>query len=394
MRAADRSPGREGHRYPVHVARGYILIELDRLAEARSTLEAGRRIGEELGLGWHQGSYHVPGIVQHFVAGQWDEAIAEVEASIELAAGTGESFGLLVGRSVLALISLHRNDVRRAEEAAAAAVGQYSEHRHHPLPLAVGAVGPGPHAGGGGRTAAGLRDAGRLLGPVRRARPRAGVPDARGRSRAAGPGLRGRGTGAGGDGPRRRARRAEPRRRLAGRGGPALPGPAGRRRRGAARRGRRLRRRIAAARAGAHRRGGGGGLRPAGPARRRPGRCWIRRPRSTSASARRATWPGPRRCCAGRVSAVAAGAAAAGRSSAGTASPRPSARSRAWWRRGCRIPRSATGCTYRTGRCRPTSPTSSPSSTSPRAPSGCRGGPAGKRVSPISAKWPMFSPRR
>ena len=122
VRAADRSPHREGHRYPVHVARGYVLIELDRLADARATLEAGSRIGEELGLGWHQGSYHVPSIVQYFVAGQWDEAVTEVEASVELAAGTGESFGLLVGRSVLALISLHRNDIRRAGEA----IGEYS----------------------------------------------------------------------------------------------------------------------------------------------------------------------------------------------------------------------------------------------------------------------------
>ena len=75
VRAADRSPHREGHRYPVHVARGYVLIELDRLADARATLEAGSRIGEELGLGWHQGSYHVPSIMQYFVAGQWDEAV-------------------------------------------------------------------------------------------------------------------------------------------------------------------------------------------------------------------------------------------------------------------------------------------------------------------------------
>jgi hypothetical protein len=101
----------------------------------------------------------------------------------------------------------------------------------------------------------------------------------------------------------------------------------------------------------------------------RPGRCSTGRPRSTSGSAPPATWPGPRRCCAGRVSAAAAGAAAADRNSAGPASPPPSARSPAWWPRGCRIPRSATGCTFRTGRCRRTSPTYSPSSTSPPAPS-------------------------
>ena len=43
----------------------------------------------------------------------------------------------------------------------------------------------------------------------------------------------------------------------------------------------------------------------------RPGSCSTGRPRSTSGSVPPATWPGPRRCCAGRASAVAAGAAAA-----------------------------------------------------------------------------------
>ena len=34
VQAADRSPGRQGHRYPLHVARGFVLIELDRLGRA------------------------------------------------------------------------------------------------------------------------------------------------------------------------------------------------------------------------------------------------------------------------------------------------------------------------------------------------------------------------
>ncbi len=129
LRAADHSPGRAGHRYPVHVPRGFILIELDRLAEAGDTLETGRRISEELGLGWHQPSYQVPGIVRQFVAGQWDEAMAEIGASTELAAATGESYGLVVGHSVHALISLHRDDVEGADRAvlAARAAGQHGE---------------------------------------------------------------------------------------------------------------------------------------------------------------------------------------------------------------------------------------------------------------------------
>ena len=50
VRLADLSPGRRGHRYPVCMTRGHILIELDRLDEARSVLGTGRRISEELGV--------------------------------------------------------------------------------------------------------------------------------------------------------------------------------------------------------------------------------------------------------------------------------------------------------------------------------------------------------
>jgi tetratricopeptide (TPR) repeat protein len=50
VRLADRSPRRRGHQEVVHLTRGNILMELDRLQEARSTLQTGRRIGEELGV--------------------------------------------------------------------------------------------------------------------------------------------------------------------------------------------------------------------------------------------------------------------------------------------------------------------------------------------------------
>jgi hypothetical protein len=39
---ADQSPGRLGHRFPVHIPRGFILVALDRLGEARTTIETGR----------------------------------------------------------------------------------------------------------------------------------------------------------------------------------------------------------------------------------------------------------------------------------------------------------------------------------------------------------------
>jgi DNA-binding CsgD family transcriptional regulator len=127
VRLADRSPSRQGHRFPIHVTRGFILTEIDRLDEAISTLEVGRRIGEELGIRWHLPNYQMIGAVARFLAGEWDDAIAEVEAARELADETGESHSLILGHCVVSLIWLHRNDLSQARQAVNAAMGQLGE---------------------------------------------------------------------------------------------------------------------------------------------------------------------------------------------------------------------------------------------------------------------------
>ncbi len=131
VRIADQTPSRDGHRYPLHAHRGHILTELDRLDEARSALDTGRRISDDLGRGWHLPSYQMVRTAERFVAGEWDDAITEVEASVDLAHETGQAFGLILDRSVLSLISLHRNDLNRAKAAASAAVGQLGETGAH-----------------------------------------------------------------------------------------------------------------------------------------------------------------------------------------------------------------------------------------------------------------------
>ena len=113
---ADQSPDRLGHRYPVHVTRGHILMELDRLADARSTLVSGRRISEGIGVRWALPSYQVFLAVERFLAGEWDDALGEVDAGVELGEETGERYSLVLGFSVASLIALHRGDLRRAEE--------------------------------------------------------------------------------------------------------------------------------------------------------------------------------------------------------------------------------------------------------------------------------------
>jgi DNA-binding CsgD family transcriptional regulator len=127
VRQADQSPGRQGHRFPIHITRGFILTELDRLDEARSTLDTGRRIGEELGIRWQLPNYQVISAITRFLAGEWDDAIAEVEAAKELADETGESYSLILGHCALTLIWVHRNDLGRARQAASAAMGQLGE---------------------------------------------------------------------------------------------------------------------------------------------------------------------------------------------------------------------------------------------------------------------------
>jgi DNA-binding CsgD family transcriptional regulator len=119
---ADQSPGRLGHRLPVHIPRGYVLVEFDRFDEARSTIESGMRISEELGSGWAFPVYYAVRALERFLAGHWDDAIAEIETGAGLVRESGASYSPVLGRGVEALIRLHRNDLPGAWHGAAAPV--------------------------------------------------------------------------------------------------------------------------------------------------------------------------------------------------------------------------------------------------------------------------------
>jgi DNA-binding CsgD family transcriptional regulator/tetratricopeptide (TPR) repeat protein len=127
VRLADESPGRDGHRFPVHMHRGHILTGLDRVEDARATLEAGRRISEDLGVRWPLVTNQAHLGLNHYVAGEWDDAVAELEAGLELAEETGEVFGLILGHNLLSLIRLHRGDLTGAGHAAGAAASLLAE---------------------------------------------------------------------------------------------------------------------------------------------------------------------------------------------------------------------------------------------------------------------------
>jgi ATP/maltotriose-dependent transcriptional regulator MalT len=108
VRLADDSPRREGHQDPLHVVQGSILMELDRLQDARSTLQAGMRVSEELGAHWHLPFYEAYLAMERFLAGGWDDASAELDAALQLVAATGERHSLVLIESLSSLIALHR----------------------------------------------------------------------------------------------------------------------------------------------------------------------------------------------------------------------------------------------------------------------------------------------
>jgi DNA-binding CsgD family transcriptional regulator/tetratricopeptide (TPR) repeat protein len=114
---ADRSPGRTGHTFPVYAARGWILMEQDKHAEAVQALNTGRRICEELGVWWPLATYQAYLAVERFVVGEWDDAVAELEAGIALAEETGVTYAVKPSLSAQATIRLYRNDLSGARQA-------------------------------------------------------------------------------------------------------------------------------------------------------------------------------------------------------------------------------------------------------------------------------------
>jgi DNA-binding CsgD family transcriptional regulator/tetratricopeptide (TPR) repeat protein len=108
---ADQSPGRVGHAFPVYATRGWILMEQDQHAPASQALNTGRQICEELGVRWPLATYQAYLAVERFVVGEWDDAVAELEAGIALAEETGVTYAVKPSLSAQAMIRLYRNDL-------------------------------------------------------------------------------------------------------------------------------------------------------------------------------------------------------------------------------------------------------------------------------------------
>jgi DNA-binding CsgD family transcriptional regulator len=122
VRRGDRSEGLGAHRFPLNLFLGGCLHELDRVGEGQAALQHGRRLAEELGAKRELPLYYWAVAQGCFWAGEWDDALAECQACLELADEYGMRLhGTLFSHSIRALIALHRDDLPAAERAVAAA---------------------------------------------------------------------------------------------------------------------------------------------------------------------------------------------------------------------------------------------------------------------------------
>jgi DNA-binding CsgD family transcriptional regulator len=96
------------------------------MAEADRVLREGLRRSEELGLAVHMPFYHAQLGALRLFTGEWDDAVAELEAAIHV--GEEQQWGaLILPRSLLALLAIHRNQLLAAEEALALAEREFAE---------------------------------------------------------------------------------------------------------------------------------------------------------------------------------------------------------------------------------------------------------------------------
>jgi DNA-binding CsgD family transcriptional regulator len=111
---ADRDQTREAHRALAHLVLGRALADVDRLDEAGDAIRRGRQISEHLGARGAIPSHHFTASLRWFVAGNWDDAMAELETGLELAEEMDVGWRT-PAYATAALIAIHRDDLPGVE---------------------------------------------------------------------------------------------------------------------------------------------------------------------------------------------------------------------------------------------------------------------------------------
>jgi DNA-binding CsgD family transcriptional regulator len=152
--AADASPSRAAHRFPLHYHRGLLALDADSSGEVDDAIRRGRKISEELGTLGAVPLYHWLAGLRLFWKGQWDEAVVELDGGLAVAESVGTRNGVVLAHSLKALVAVHRGDVAQARAKLGDAEAEHArtgaQYRHHWALLAraqvAGAAGDGGHA--------------------------------------------------------------------------------------------------------------------------------------------------------------------------------------------------------------------------------------------------------
>ena len=94
---------------------GFTLISADRLADAEATLREGLRLADELGTAWAFPLLNMGLALRSFRAGTWDDAVAEAQTSLAYAEEANIRVWAVAADSLLAAISLHRDELADAD---------------------------------------------------------------------------------------------------------------------------------------------------------------------------------------------------------------------------------------------------------------------------------------
>ena len=109
-----------------HMFRGMVLVDADELDAAADAFRAGSAISAARGVAGRGHFYHYWQGYRHYLAGAWDDALAELQTGLAIADEIENRRGVLAAHALVALIALHRDDLDVAADHLARSEAQFA----------------------------------------------------------------------------------------------------------------------------------------------------------------------------------------------------------------------------------------------------------------------------
>jgi DNA-binding CsgD family transcriptional regulator/tetratricopeptide (TPR) repeat protein len=99
-----------------HMFHGMALLDADQLDAATEAFRAGAKVSADRGVAGRGHFYHYWIGYRHYLAGDWDDCVAEMQTGLELAEEIENPRGTLAAHALLALVAIHRDRLTTAAE--------------------------------------------------------------------------------------------------------------------------------------------------------------------------------------------------------------------------------------------------------------------------------------